>query len=209
MNYPPAPWDLRGVAYQNVQLVDCARVRPFVPPNLKLLSVLPGKTVGGLYLASYGAGSTLEYHELIVLAGLVRYSGHFGGWISHIYVDSAASQAGGREVWGLPKELARFTWETGEPGRIVVQKDHVTLCTLHCRPPQGALRLWFPWPVLSLRDARLLAFRGDFTARPSLMRAHWHVPPESPFAALGLGRTRWTFGLDRLRLRANAPHVLA
>jgi acetoacetate decarboxylase len=53
----------------------------------------------------------LEYSELIVIAGLVRYSGQIGGWVSHIYVDNADSVAGGRNIWGLPKELAEFIWE--------------------------------------------------------------------------------------------------
>lgn len=68
----------------------------------------PGWTFGGVYCAHYGAGSTLEYLELIVIPGLVRRGHRLGAWISHIYVDDAQSVAGGRSIWALPKELAEF-----------------------------------------------------------------------------------------------------
>ncbi|HEY9821570.1 MAG TPA: acetoacetate decarboxylase family protein, partial [Candidatus Sericytochromatia bacterium] len=105
MTYPPAPWTLQGYAIQSLQLIDIERVRPLIPTEFEIISVLPGKTVGGVYLSYYGSGSVLEYSELIVAAGMVRYSGKIGGWVSHIYVDNADSVAGGREIWGLPKEL--------------------------------------------------------------------------------------------------------
>jgi acetoacetate decarboxylase len=110
MPYPPPPWHLYGQALQSIHLVDLARAKEFVPIDLEIVSVLPGKTLGSLYLSVYDANSTLEYHELIVVAALVRYQGKIGSWVSHIYVDNLDSVAGGREVWGLPKEMADFTW---------------------------------------------------------------------------------------------------
>jgi len=38
-----------------------------------------------IYLAAYGAGSVLEYHELIVVCALVQYRRRLGVWVSHIY----------------------------------------------------------------------------------------------------------------------------
>ena len=85
--YPPAPWTLRGYAIQNWQLVDTEVARPFIPPELKIASLWPGKTLSGIYLANYGRGSVIEYSELIVVPGLVGYWGKLGFWISHIYQD--------------------------------------------------------------------------------------------------------------------------
>jgi hypothetical protein len=85
-----------------------------MPVGARSVSFWPGKTVGGIYVARYGAGSTLEYSELIVFSALARMAGRVGGWISHIYVDSEASVAGGQKIWGLPKERARFDWWNGE-----------------------------------------------------------------------------------------------
>src|SRR5919199_4290949 len=124
MPYPAPPWTLQGYALQTLQLIDVERVRPLIPPEFDIVSVLPGKTIGGVYLSYYGSGSVLEYSELIVAAGMVRYSGKIGGWISHIYVDNPDSVAGGRNIWGLPKELAEFTWERGE--HITVRQGNRT-----------------------------------------------------------------------------------
>jgi hypothetical protein len=100
MAYPPAPWTLIGYAVQTLQFVDTRQARCFVPSKLRIVSVLPGKTIGGVYLASYGPGSVLEYNELIVAAALTRHAGRSGFWISHIYVDDADSVAGVPQIMG-------------------------------------------------------------------------------------------------------------
>lgn len=96
-----------------LRLVDHARARAFVPPGLDVISVLPGKTLGGVYLTAYGPGSALPYHELIFVAALVRMGAHVGGWISHIYVDHPEAMAGGRESGGCPKH------SPGSCGRVM------------------------------------------------------------------------------------------
>ena len=53
-------------------------------------------------LANYTSG-TLVYRELIVFSHATAR----GMVVSHIYVDDEQSLSGGREIWGLPKELAR------------------------------------------------------------------------------------------------------
>jgi acetoacetate decarboxylase len=73
MSYPQAPWILQGYAFQTLQLLDIERVRPFIPAELDIISVFPGKTLGGVYLSRYSAGSVLEYSELIVISGFHSY----------------------------------------------------------------------------------------------------------------------------------------
>jgi hypothetical protein len=63
MTYPSAPWTLRGHAVHTLRLVDRVQARAFVPSGLEIVSVLPGRTLGGVYLAAYGPGSALPYHE--------------------------------------------------------------------------------------------------------------------------------------------------
>ena len=155
MPYPPAPWTLQGYALQTLQLIDIERVRPLIPPEFDIVSVLPGKTLGGVYLSSYGSGSVLEYSELIVNAAIVHYSGKSGGWVSHLYVDSADSVAGGREIWGLPKELAEFTWEKGSrtvsgyENSVIVRHGEQTLCRLSYNQQNFGLPLPFSGDVFS------------------------------------------------------------
>ncbi|WP_372412476.1 acetoacetate decarboxylase family protein [Streptomyces luteireticuli] len=52
---------------------------------------------------------TLRYNEF-ALASLMRRGHHIGMWVHYIWVDSRASLWGGRQIWGLPKQMAEFTW---------------------------------------------------------------------------------------------------
>ena len=158
-----------------------------MPPGLSIFPLYPGKTLGGIYLAAYGAGSALAYHELLVVSALVRRGPKLGAWVSHIYVDDPRSAAGGREIWGLPKELAAFTWH-GPSGPVVVRQRGRVLCALRPSRQPPLARLPVALPAFSRKEGELLWFRGTGTARLGVTRAEVDVPPASPLSALGFGR---------------------
>lgn len=170
MTYPPAPWHLKGYAVQTLNLLDMKTSRPFIPPELEIVSILPGKTLGGVYLSVYESGSLLQYNELIVVAGLVRYQDRIGSWISHIYVDSEESVAGGRNIWGLPKEMAEFTWEDEQ---IVVKQSDSLLCRLYYKSSWLNLSTWwqqkFSADGYSGLKSDLLRFTSRFKAKIALL----------------------------------------
>jgi hypothetical protein len=209
MAYPQAPWTLQGYALQTLHLIDIDQVRPLVPSELEIVSVWPGKTVGGIYIASYGSGSVLEYNELIVVGALTRHSGKLGGWVSHIYVDNPDSVAGGREIWGLPKEIAQFTWEDGKPYGVQVRQEETLLCTLNCqwqipgwRQPLNALSF-------SALHSDLLLFEANSELNFSLVGAKLQIPSESPFSSiLGFNQPWLSFYGDQLRLVVNEPQAV-
>lgn len=208
MGYPEAPWTLQGYAIQTLQLIDVERSRLFIPPELDLVSVWPGKTIGGVYLSSYGSGSELQYNELIVVAALVNYSGKFGGWVSHIYVDNPDSVAGGREIWGLPKEMAEFTWMKGEQSSVIVRQGTRQLCRLSYSQPSFGWRMPLSGNVLSVLGSDLLLFKGELESRVGLISSQLEVPPESPFANLKLEQPWLTAYCDDMRVVANTPEVV-
>lgn len=214
MTYPKAPWALQGYAIQTVQLLDVERVRPFIPPEFEIIRVLPGKTVGGIYISHYGSGSMLEYSELIVAAGLVRYSDQLGGWISHIYVDNPDSVAGGRDIWGLPKELAEFTWEktervtSGYSNHLCVCQGTRTLCEISYNPPNFEWRLPFSGNAFGKHSTSILLFNSQFDSRVGLAGSKLQVPAESPFASLGLEQTWLTLYENQLGLVVHEPQIL-
>jgi acetoacetate decarboxylase len=94
---------------------------------------VPGHPDGvhGAAFASYEPGSPLTYSELLV-ARPVRSDEHahrvsiLGSSrarsarieISDIWVDSAASRQGGRELWAIPKGLCDFTLDTSHTGPL-------------------------------------------------------------------------------------------
>lgn len=193
---------------QTLHLLDIDRVRSVIPSGLKIISILPGKTIGGLYVASYGQGSALLYNELIVVSGLVAYAGAVGAWISHIYVDQPDSVAGGREIWGLPKQLAEFTWQTGSTPGVKVSQGDTLLCTLNCNWQLPALSLPIAGSVFSTLGSKLLKFAATGTLKPHLAALELHVPPESQFAALNVGQPWLSFYCNPLQVTVNAPAIV-
>jgi hypothetical protein len=208
MTYPPAPWHLQGDAILTLHLVEIDRARRFVPPELDIVAVLPGKTLGSVYFSDYQPGSVLEYNELIVAPALVQHRGRVGGWISHIYVDCLASVAGGREIWGLPKEVAQFV--RSDRG-VTIQQHDLTLCTLNYRSS------WFSSFSLQPKitgycfgnlNSDLLYFANDFQGELSWIDGMLSIPSASPFAGLNLFKPLLTLRLKKLDLTANLPDVV-
>jgi acetoacetate decarboxylase len=200
--YPAPPWLLRGSAIGIVRLVDSAVAARYLPHGLKVVNVLPGRTLGGLLLATYGPGSTLQYHELIAFSGLARRGMRVGAWISHIYVDDPLSVAGGREIWGLPKELAVFHF-VGD--RLTVSQSGCELMAVQAsgRSPKLPAPLWLPaWGEMG-RD--LLAFSACGRAWMLAGRAHWSASPDSPLAAVVASGSGACLELQNLRLTIRAP----
>ncbi|NEQ32746.1 MAG: acetoacetate decarboxylase family protein [Leptolyngbya sp. SIO4C5] len=206
--YPPAPWQLIGTAIQTLQPVSLARSRSFIPDQFDIVPIWPGKTLGGLYFAQYVTGSTLTYQELIVISGLVRYAGKLGFWISHIYVDNLASVAGGRQIWGLPKEVATFTWR-GEPLQVGAEQSAIALCELTAQVASPRLPLQLPVAAFGQQLKQRLWFTAIARFQLQWLSAvQIQVPAASPFASLQLDSPWLTFRLKSLQLEVNPPQRL-
>jgi len=204
MNYPPAPWQLKGRGFLTLYWVEIDRVRPLIPKQLQIFSFFPGKTLGGVYVGSYEDGSTLRYSELIGVAALIYHRGKIGAWISHIYVDNPDSVAGGRAIWGLPKEIAQFEWESKASAVTVKQGDR-PLCHLQSYWQLPGIEHPVQVPAHSLLNSQLVHFNGQ-----GKLKWHWagvdiQIPAESAIADLGLGQPWLTVLLSSLALSVNAP----
>jgi len=205
MPYPLAPWTLKGFAIETLHLVNIDQVRSLIPTGLNLFSVWPGKTIATVYLSSYGSGSVLEYSELIVALAVVADKGKIGGWISHIYVDNADSVAGGREIWGLPKEFAEFTWQEKS---VTVHQGNQQLCTLNYDQQSLAWRQKLAVPGFSRLANDLLTFTAKFEALVGFIGSSLDVPTTSPFSSMGLGNSFLTVRSEQMTLQVDAPKVL-
>jgi acetoacetate decarboxylase len=207
VSYPPAPWRIAGPAAIVPVLIPLATARAHVPPDVAVVGVAPGRTAGGLLIARYEPGSTLRYGELLVFPALTRVRGALGMWISHAYVDSPASLEGGRRMWGVPKDLATFAWRDG--GVAITHEDGTPLLDVAWAQPRRTV----PLPALTPSNGTTggddrRAFRGRGTLRMAPARMNVDVPPQRPFASLGLGGRRLALaGHADFRLRA--PRLLA
>jgi len=150
------------------------------------------RALGGVLLANYTSG-TLAYRELIVFSHATAR----GMVISHIYVDDEQSLRGGHAIWGLPKELATFAYE---PTRFEARQER-TLLSARIRRRPGLLPLIVPAPIVSEAGATLGIARVK--AAPALVTLD--VPPDSPFAHLGLDGTHLGLAGDDLRLTMPPP----
>ncbi|MFD0200666.1 MULTISPECIES: acetoacetate decarboxylase family protein [Saccharothrix] len=191
VSYPPEPWELHGRACVSVWLV---RATALPPLPVRPVTVFGWAVVGTAFVDYRPPG--LVYHELLA-AVLVRRGARLGVSIARIWVDSETSRAGGRQLWGIPKELAEF-----DRGRDLAARD--------ARGPiasvrVGASRLGLLLPVVG---STWQAF-GDGLARTPLratgrvapVRATWHVDPSGPLAWLLPHRPLISVAVRRMRLR--------
>lgn len=111
--FPPEPWHLRGtmhVAVWRVPLADLPEWR--LPPGARPLALGRHGCVLTFWV-DYLPGGTLAYRELLV-AQAVRYRRTIAATAVAVWVDSEQSQAGGRTLWGIPKQLGVFDFP--DPG---------------------------------------------------------------------------------------------
>lgn len=173
MEYPPEPWDLEGHGYIAVWLVPSSALPP-LPEGVRPWTFF-GRVIVATAFVDYLPGGLLPYHELLA-AVLVR-----GGLtITRIWVDSPASKAGGRELWGIPKELAEFEM-AHEPvfGGSATAAD-VTLAEARVRPVTPGLKLPFPLKAKVLQElaGRLARTPIRVLGTVSLARSRWHTGGE-------------------------------
>jgi hypothetical protein len=174
-----------------------------IPAPLRVLSVAPGKTLAAILCARYSTRSTLSYHELAVAPALTHSGSQAGFWISHIYVDSPVSLAGGREIWALPKQLARFEWREGA---VEVFDGPIRLCGIRWTPRRFRIPAPLVVPVFSRRELQLRRFwlRGWVAAAPC--RGSIRIDRDAPFSSLGFESAKTLIQVNfRARIGAPAP----
>jgi Acetoacetate decarboxylase (ADC) len=191
--YPPEPWRLAGDAVMSLFAVPVGRL-PATPAGFS-----PANVAGhGLVVAGwvrYGPGSVLEYDELFAAV-----CGTFGrsptATVTHMWVNSAASRDGGRELWGYPKELADLDLRIGPDGTAVAWADGAEIA-------RGAFRARWRLPRLPASQtgtvqivggaARFISARSG--GRPVLGRGELVAAPSGPLGFLAAGRRLATVGV--------------
>ena len=136
MTYPPAPWNMHGQLWLSL-----FRVREGDHPDRPA-------GVYGAALVSYERPSPLTYSELLVARQVEKKV-----TISDIWVDSADSRDGGRELWAIPKDLCDFrlakqgnklqrtSWTASLGGRPIARARFSDVSNLTLRTPfKGATR---------------------------------------------------------------------
>lgn len=134
--------------------------------------------------STYTPGGVLEYRELLCAAVV-------GSWrtpsvsVTHIWVDNPASMAGGRELWGIPKQLARFTPLSSEGFGEEVRDDRGFIASLAFGRSASLPGRW-PVPLRTLQtlNGKLKVTRLRATGQVGFGQATWHFAEDGPLAFL-------------------------
>lgn len=195
--YPPEPWELRGQLHASAFLVPLGDVPVDLPPGCRPVRFGRFGVVGTAWV-SYEPGGVLEYRELMATL-LVRRGWRIMPTINRIWVDSPASLHGGRELWGIPKGLARFEFTTTT---FAAADDGGPIATGTVR---GGLGLPGRWPVRFhvvqwlAGAAKLSPVRSRAGVR--LSHAAFDPDPDGPLAYLRGHKPFWSFTLQDFRMR--------
>lgn len=103
-DYPPEPWRLAGEACLSMWRLPVDEV-PGLPAGAEPILIGGRASVFTAWI-DYRPPGQLSYHEL--LCAVAVHGRGLAASITQIWVDSEISRDGGRELWGIPKELASF-----------------------------------------------------------------------------------------------------
>ena len=160
-------------------LFNADQVKQLVTKELSIVRIAPNRTLGAIFLSSYGPESTLEYDEFIVAPATVRYKHRKGYWVTHMYVNNEKAMWGGR-ILGWPKEMANFDWPDLLPGKAAVMKDSDHICTISYSKPFGSLKFWTQFYAPSVLDDKIMCHRFRFKADFGICRVKHEIPKTSP-----------------------------
>ena len=169
--YPPSPWDLTGHSYAGVWLLPKRLAPPPHSASTKAITIF-GRTIVVAAFFVYEEPSPLTYDEIMSTV-LVRDGWKLRVSITHIWVNSEASLAGGRELWAIPKDLADFD--------VAPHSSYAA---------QGI-------GSLSVQRVRRLPFRAPAAFSSAQDRdGNLLVTPVSGRVRLGLAKARWSFAAE-------------
>ena len=166
--------------------------------------------VYGVGLVDYQEGSPLTYGELLVARRItVREPDPTAGkhvTVTDIWVDSEPSRQGGRELWGVPKEIAGFAWSREGKGALPATSAVVTGGTEIARasfssplvlPP----RVSFSGSTWQTKDDGT-PVTADLTGsgRSFPVRGRWEFAPDGPLGWLCDARRLASFAMHDFRM---------
>ena len=183
VQYPPEPWFLGGSLLVSLFLVPVAEL----PPAFATLPMvrLGRLAIVGVAFAHYAPGGVLAYDELLVATPVVA-RGRARITIPQIWVDSPASLAGGRALWGIPKRLAAFEATRTADAASVSARTAGPVAALSARFGRAILpgTPQLPLPIEQRSSGRRIVSHNKAVGRVTAMRARWRFEPRGELGYL-------------------------
>jgi len=179
--YPPEPWNLAGQAYLSVWRVPVSEL-PTLPDGVEPV-VAAGRAQVFTAWIDYQEPGQLQYHEL--LATVAVRGERLSSSITDIWVDSEVSLAGGRALWGIPKDLAALDFTHGRTftASAATQEDWIATAAFTTRPSLP-IRTPAAFDVVQMLDGRLKRSPVRAKARPCPAAADWRLNEHGPLGFL-------------------------
>ena len=197
-DYPPEPWYLGGSMEVSALLVPVS-VLPasFRLPDGRQPIRLGDRVVVGVAAVEYHSGGVLQYNELLVAVPSFGRGG-LRITIPQIWVDSPTSLRGGRELWGIPKQLADFGWNCAHKDiDFGMRLDNSPVATFSARPGGRMLPgvRQFGLPILQELGGKVKLSRNRVISRVFSQHAKWTFAQDGPLAYLAGMRPVLSFSL--------------
>lgn len=188
--YPPEPWYLGGTLLVSTFLVPGRDLPSHVVDTVREAAVRPvtlgGRAVVAAAFVRYTSGGVLSYDELIGSV-LVRRGASPMVTIPDIWVDSAQSRTGGRELWSIPKHLGQFRRETsGRRVTAAMTADGAPVASLDATTGRASLpgSIGIPLTTAQGLDGRRVVSRNRVFPRVRTLDAAWTFAPDGPLGYL-------------------------
>lgn len=199
--YPPEPWKLRGQMHLTAWRVPTACL-PRLSAGLK-----PVRAGGTALVVTawviYEPGGVLSCRELLV-AVLAHRGARPLVTITDIWVDSAPSLHGGRELWGIPKQWASFHVDGASCAAADADGELIARAAVR---PIGALpgRWRRGYTVAQQRVDEFMLVPVRCTSGVRLIRISWEFAPGGPLGWLADARPAFSTSLRDFTLHFGRP----
>ncbi len=167
----PAPWVLSGKGY----ILLYKFTKSFVVESSNIPEFLKGQYTGGfgaLMLVDYSTSNAGPYGELLFIPGKFKHEGKKLNTISKIYVSTMASVENGRSNWGIPKELADFSFQSidSHTEKVAISSENDTIAEFTLKSgklPFPVNTKLLPFPLVQYHEGKYYytTFHGKGTGR--------------------------------------------
>jgi hypothetical protein len=179
--FPPEPWNLAGQAHVSTWRLPVLEL-PGLPDGVQPIAVAGQAFVFTAWI-DYQEQGELACHELV--SAVVVRGKRATVSITGIWVDNEVSLAGGRALWGIPKDLAALDFrESRTFTASAATADGWIATAAFSSRARGSLTLPAGFDIAQSLDGRLKHTPVRAKASPQLVSASWNINPGGPLRHL-------------------------
>jgi|GEM_PF-3903707 len=190
-------------------LLRAEEVEPMVPDPLEVVRVLPGRTLGGLFVSRFDLGTDAAYNELGFVPALTRHRGTLGFFVERVFVDNPLVMGGLFDATGIERRSASFRWDAAR-GSVEVSTESGLVCAVRWDSrPFFLMRSQFSLPALGIANGRVVEFDGNLSGQIGFVRVDVHLPSGGPLDLMSRKGPLWSLCIDDWQVRLSDPHAVA